>query len=333
MKTEGGKADAPTISPTQLKLASKSKGLRRLYRFLLGILMPTFAFVAPRWNRRFMRAIARFLAASFWKVRPKYERAVRRNIAQVLGVSPEDPRTRKLAYQMHYNHAYFWIDLFAFAGSEEEEIERHIAWVEREEIIVDAHAAGNGVILATAHVGNWELGGLTMGKRNLPVTVVYARDRFEEIERFRESARNTGGVKQLAVSDSRFSALPLVAALRRGEIVALQVDRDWNDRGIAVPFFGRPAFFPTGPVVLARATGAPIVFCLILHLPGLQYGIRFDGPLELVRTDDKEADIQENVRRVAAQVESYVRDHVEQWYCYYPLWDDAEARMRSSQAS
>lgn len=320
------------VAAAQYKMASRSPALGKVYRALLSVLMPTFAWVAPRWNRRFMRAIGRTLAWSFWKVRPKYERAVRRNIAQATGRSPDDPEVRRLAYRMHYHHAYFWIDMMAFSTSDPEEVEAIVSYYDGEEHVDRARAAGKGVILATAHVGNWELGGILLGKRDVPVTIVYSRDRFQAIEEFRSLARTRGRVKELAVSDSLLSAVPLVHALRQGETVALQADRDWNDRGMPVPFFGKPAFFPKGPAVLAQATGAPIVFVLILHEQGLRYGIRFYPPLELVSSDDRDADVRENVRRIAAQVEAMVRDHVDQWYCYYPLWDDAERRLRQEAA-
>lgn len=329
----GSSSSSPTGAPSgafpaaQHKLASRSPLLRGLYPRLLGVLMPTFAFVAPRFDRRLLRAAGRLLAWSFWKVRPKYEHAVRRNIAQVRGLPPESAEVKRLAYSMHYHHAYFWIDMFAFSGRPFEEIERRVSYVHGAERLHQALDAGKGVILATAHVGNWELGGIILGKRNLPVTVVYSRDRFAEIERYRSRARGMGQVREVAVTDSPLSAVPLVAALRRGEIVALQTDRDWNDRGIAVPFFGKPAFFPSGPVMLAQATGAPIIFCLILHEPDMRYGIMFDEPLALSDSGDRRADLEQNVARVAARIEGYVRDHVDQWYCYYALWDDAEARL------
>lgn len=315
------------VAPAQYKMASRSAALGSLYRALLGVLMPTFAWVAPRWNRRFMRAVGRSLAFTFWKLRPKYERAVCRNIAQATGRDAGDPEVRRLAYRMHYHHAYFWIDMMAFSNADPEDVEAIVSYIRGEEHVNAAREAGKGVILATAHVGNWELGGILLGKRNIPVTIVYSRDRFEAIEDFRSLARTRGRVKEVAVSDSLLSAVPLVHALRQGEIVALQADRDWNDKGLAVPFFGKPAFFPKGPAILAQVTGAPIVFCLILHEEGLRYGIEFFPPVTLASTGDREGDVTENVGRIAAQVESMVRAHVDQWYCYYPLWEDAERRL------
>jgi len=311
----------------QFKLASRSRGLNALYRGLLSILMPCFAFVAPRWNRRLLRAVGRFLATLFWKLRPKYEWAVRQNIGHVLGKPAADPEVLRLAYRMHYNHAYFWIDLFRYADADAATIDRLIDHEAAERRLMEIYGEGRGVILATAHIGNWELGGLALGKRDIPVTVVYSRDRFDEIERFRSGARLSSRVREIAVSDSPFAALPLVAALRRGEIVALQVDRDWNDRGIAVPFFGRQAFFLTGPAALARLSGAPLVYCFILHQGDGTYRLVVDGPLQLAESGDREQDIEENVGRVAAGLEPYILDHLDQWYCYYAVWEDAMQRL------
>ncbi len=322
-----------TSRASQLKITSKSRALAAFYRALLSVLMPTFAWVAPRGNRRALRAIGRALAWGFWKVRPKYERAVRRNVARVMGLAAGDARVRDAAYRMHYNHAYFWIDLFRYAGKPDGAIESELSYVRGADKLDAALAQGKGVILATAHVGNWELGGLLLGKKAYPVTVVYSRDRFAEIERFRSAARLESKVKELAVTDSMFSAIPLVQALRRGEIVALQADRDFNDTGIAVPFFGAPSFFPRGPLLLAAASGAPLLFCFILHEPGMRYGVTFDGPLPLASTGDREADVRENAARLAAFLEPHVRAHVDQWYCYYGLWDDAARRLAAAPAA
>ena len=85
--------------------------------------------------------------------------------------------------------------------------------------------------------------------------VVVAVEEAQALERWLR--RDGDGVRFVPRSASTVS-LGLVAALRRGEAVALQGDRALGNRGdVLVPFFGRPAPFPVGPFRLARASGAP----------------------------------------------------------------------------
>ena len=186
-----------------------------------------------------------------------------------------------------------------------------------------AIAEGRGVILLTAHAGNYELGGLLLRARGLQIHAVYKPDRFEAVERLRERLRNQGGVVGLPVDGVGFSTLPLVKLLREGQLVGMQGDRDFSLNGVAVPFFGREVPFPRGPWELAAMTGAPIVTSFFYTDEAGRFHARFGEPIHLRGgRGERMAEIEAGLRAYVADLEALIRRHPSQWYCFYPFWDD-----------
>jgi predicted LPLAT superfamily acyltransferase len=111
-------------------------------------------------------------------------------------------------------------------------------------------------------------------------------------------------------------ALELVAALRRGEVVAVQGDRALGTRGdVMFPFFGRPAPFPLGPFVLARAVGVPLVpaFCVLGE--SYRYTVKVVAPIVVRRGEEEDA-----ARAWVASLEDIVRRHPTQWFNFFDVW-------------
>jgi lauroyl/myristoyl acyltransferase len=172
-----------------------------------------------------------------------------------------------------------------------------------------------GLVSLTAHVGNWELAGRLLARRaSRPTHVVVAEEEAPGLERW--VRRDGEGVR--FVSRSRPTiAVELVAALRRGEVVALQGDRGLGTRGdVAVPFFGRPAPFPLGPFVLARAAGVPIVPAFCLLAPDRRYTVTVLPPLSVSAGEEEDV-----ARSWVASLEDVVRRHPTQWFNFFDVWD------------
>src|SRR5206468_1975667 len=138
------------------------------------------------------------------------------------------------------------------------------------------------VVSLTAHVGNWELAGRVLAQHSArPTHVVVAMEEARALERWLR--RDGDGVRFVARAQPTVS-LTLMAALRRGEAVALQGDRALGNRGdVMVPFFGRPAPFPVGPFQLARAAAVPLVPAFCTLGADREYVVRVLDPLPVVR--------------------------------------------------
>jgi KDO2-lipid IV(A) lauroyltransferase len=305
-------------------MQSDSQILDLCYKAVFGSLFPLFRFAAKAFSRRERGFdIADSIIEAFVALRPKYLEAVKANVAQVTGLRLQDPEVERLAVRMMRQHAHAWVDFFHFGQRPAEDALAQFAEVRGAEHLERAAAEGKGAILLTAHAGNYELGGLLLRTKGLKVYTVYKPDRFEAVERLRKEMRAKGGVVGVPVDGKGFSTLPLVKLLREGHLVGMQGDRDFSLNGLAIPFFGREVFFPRGPWELAAMTGAPIVTSFFYTDEDKRFHARFGEPITIRGgRGERMAEIEGGMRRYAADLEALIRRHPDQWYCFYPFWDD-----------
>ena len=171
-----------------------------------------------------------------------------------------------------------------------------------------------GIVTVTAHVGNWELAGRLLASRLARRThVVVSSEEAPELERW--VRRNGDGVRFVPRAHPGVG-VELLAALRRGEVVAVQGDRALGTRGdVSIPFFGRPASFPLGPFVLARAAGVPIVPAFCLLNGDYRYKVEIGAPIAVERGEEEPA-----AHAWVRVLENVVREHPTQWFNFFDIW-------------
>ena len=205
-----------------------------------------------------------------------------------------------------------------------------------DDAIREARARGKGVVLVTCHFGNWDVGARTLARFGCPFNLVMAREANETTAEYVRQAREDAGVRVLLSDASVYGSFNMLRALKRNEIVAMQLDRPLGGDGARlVPFFGAPAWFQAGPLRLARLAGAPIfpVFCV--RLGARHYQIVLGD----ARTIPRHASVEEMDRILAGIVREFqelVRQHPEQWFQFSPYWPadaSAETRVGSSAPS
>src|SRR5262249_55567826 len=176
--------------------------------------VPAFGFLVRHAPMGFNYRIARGVARLFVLLRPKYERAIRGNLAQIFGEPEDSPRVRENARRMTFNHLRYWIDFFTWSECGAEAAQKQIRAIEGLDVLEACARGKNGMIALTAHLGNWELGGLLLGGHASELAVVYVPDRFELIEEYRSAYRRKAGVTEIAITDGPFSAVEAMPSLR-----------------------------------------------------------------------------------------------------------------------
>jgi len=317
----------------QEKMASRNPFVRTVASATSHVWFPLSLFLARHLPRRLLRALARQTMTRFMRLRPKYQRALRSNLSVILGRPVSAPEVRRAAVDLLDAHFTAWVDFLHFATRPPEEAARLIESVVGYSRIVEGREKGDGVLLLTAHLGNWEVGGLMLAEMREPVHVVLVPDIFPAVERARHALHARAGIREIRVDRSLGPTLAVLRALRENAIVAMQGDRDFSNTGIAVPFFGREAFFPRGPFLVAMATPATVLPAFIVRMPDGRYRAIVEDPLEIERGGDREAALRVNVGRYVEILQRYVAENPEQWYCFYPFWDDPSRGRRADTAA
>jgi KDO2-lipid IV(A) lauroyltransferase len=190
-----------------------------------------------------------------------------------------------------------------------------------EENLVKALEGNNGVILISAHLGNWELAPqfLCCYLRK-PFTGVARKIGFKWLDHWVHHLRTHLGTK---IIDKKEALPKMMQCLRRGEMLGLFVDQSKRKQGVEVNLFGREASATPAAALLALRCKSPVlpVFCIREADGKLTLDVK--APLELKRTKDLRSDLQANTQIMMDAVEDMIREHLEQWAWYQRPWKKA----------
>ncbi len=221
-----------------------------------------------------------------------------------------------LMRRMSRNFAKYLVDFFRFQEISTRYIARTIA-IEGKEHFDEALARGKGVIVLTAHLGNWELGGVVLALLGYPFWAVALPHKDRKVNDFFNHQRESKGVKVIPFGRAARMCLNL---LQQNKMVALVGDRDFSGSGMPVDFFGRTALFPEGPAAFALKTQASIVPGFMVRLPDDSFLLRIEKPILTESTGDKERDMRSVTSQFARLFESYIRRYPDQWYMFRRFW-------------
>jgi KDO2-lipid IV(A) lauroyltransferase len=195
-------------------------------------------------------------------------------------------------------------------------------------------APGRGLVVVTAHLDNWELCGAAAAAAGLPLVAVARRINFDRYHRLVEDLRRRLG---LEIVYQKESPRRLLRAVREGKVVALLADQDLPRlEGVFVPFFGRPAYTPSGPAALAAASGTELVLAYTLRESRDRHRLVVSEPIAFDRSERHGAALA-GTRAWCALLEAVIREHPEQWVWMHRRWrtalgDRPEAARRSGYA-
>jgi lauroyl/myristoyl acyltransferase len=272
------------------------------------------AAAAPRLPRALRMWVAGRVAGALGARFPAERAAVRRNLARV---HPErGPAWLDAAVDRVFERfAVCFADLLSLDRRPNADLWRHVAGGGEQAPTRAALAQGRGCVSITAHLGNWQLAGRLLAVMDRPVHVVMAPEADPAVGALLDRGAPPG--VRFVRLNSPVVGVELVAALRRGEVVAFQLDRAIGGRGDAeAPFFGAPARFPLGPFVIAAAAGAPVVPAFCVLEPGSAYRIHVEPALSVSRGAEVEA-----LRAAVGILERYVRAYWDQWFNFYDVWE------------
>jgi len=251
--------------------------------------------------------------------------AVRENL-KVIFPEKSDREIRKIRIAMFRNFAKYLVDFFRFSKLDTEYIKRNIK-LENIHYFDEALSKGKGAIVLTAHLGNWELGGVVVSILGYPLWAVALPHKDKRVNNFFNSQREGKGLRVIPLGKAVRLCLNL---LKENKVIALVGDRDFTSKGVVMDFFGRPTFLPEGPAAFALKTGAAIVPGFMLRNRDDTFTLIIEKPLQFTlgnskihyrqEKEDQDSELTGLIKQCTTTIENYIRKYPDQWYMFRKFW-------------
>jgi KDO2-lipid IV(A) lauroyltransferase len=271
-----------------------------------------------RWlPRRFTYWMALRIADRFFSQDEKGRRAVMSNIAHILqaqNINPSEETLKRMARRTFHYFGKYLVDFFKFSRMTPAEVRRLVS-IEHMDYLEQARQMGKGVLLVTAHLGNWELGGAIMTALGYRLNVVFLPQRLDKINRLFEKQRRERGLHLIPLGHA---ARGVLQAFKRKECVVMLADRDFTAHHHSIFFFGQPAQLSSGPPRIAIRTQVPIVPSFVLRQKDDTFMLRFYPPI-VVRDDTT---VEEIEKKIGIVMEAEIAQQPSQWFIFDNFWQN-----------
>jgi KDO2-lipid IV(A) lauroyltransferase len=188
------------------------------------------------------------------------------------------------------------------------------------EILDSALAKGKGVILVSAHFGNFPLILARLCMDGYKGCGIMRLMRDSRVEKIFSKKRQNFRVKTIYSQPRDVCVRQTLAALRNNEIVFIPLDQNFGTSGIFVDFFGRKAATAVGPVVFAQRADSVILPCFVIRDENDRHQIIFEPPLLLEAGNNSKETILINIQKLTGIIESYIRKYPAQWGWIHRRW-------------
>jgi len=176
----------------------------------------------------------------------------------------------------------------------------------------------NGVILLSAHFGNWEYMAVSMGYQlKTAIAVVVKSQRNVYVTKWLNQVRGKWGNRVVPIG---ISIRQIYSELKNKNVVAMVADQRGPKEGIRVNFFNKNTAVYSGPALLSLKTHAPILYGVAIRQPDYSYETEFIEISTENLPSENEAKITELSRRHMLQLEKFIRKYPEQWLWMHKRW-------------
>jgi KDO2-lipid IV(A) lauroyltransferase len=246
-----------------------------------------------------------------------------KNLSLALGGTASEVRIRQIAQKSLKNFFRAFAELPIILASQTDEL-RDMVPVVGFEHLDTALAKGNGVILLSAHLGNFFLLGTRLALCGYPIHVLVNQPRHGRFAQLMDEYRFQVLQTTIHARPRREALRRLAQVVRRNEVAIVIADEyRKTGSGIRVPFFGRAILARRGPVTLALRTGAAVVPAYVIRNGDNKLKLVVEPELELIRSQRDKTRITQNTVRLTEWLEKTVRGYPDQWNWMNINWEDS----------
>ena len=264
--------------------------------------------------------IGRFLGLIFYKIDKKHRKHTLNNLKIAFPTKTENELT-DIAIKFYKNLGMVFVEIFRLNKYKESNVDD---FVESDFDHIKNIYGEQGILLLTAHFGNWELLAKTFGLKGYKGNVLARPLDNPYIEKILYDLRTASGNK--VIYNRENAVKNIISALNEKEIVGFLPDENASKRiGVFVDFFGVKACTMPGMANIAAKTKLPVVPAFIVRIKGKdgnysKHRLIIEPPLDIKYTSDRKTDTMNILKLFNEKIEGIIKQYPEQWFWIHNRW-------------
>ena len=262
------------------------------------------------------RKFSFLIAVLFYYIIPIRKKTVLNNLKTAFP-DYNEKKLRSIAFGSYKSFAITLAEILYMPAMSKEEIKKKV-YCSNRELIREKYKENNGVILLSAHFGNWEYIATSVAAQlNIPFSVIVKPQRNPYVTNWMNKARTKWNNEVVPLG---ISIKQTYQTLKDKKIVAMVADQRGPEESIKINFFGSDLSVHTGPAALSIKTGAPIIYGITVRQDDYSYKsvVTEISKENLPESDDEK--IKELSQRHMTYLEGYIREYPEQWLWMHKRW-------------
>ncbi len=269
------------------------------------------------------KALAYVLGHLGWYVVPAWRRYMaKENIKDCLGV--DEAKAEAIAKESVTRFGRMLIEVLRYPLITKDNF-RNLVHFDGLENLEKAFAEDKGVIMCTAHYGNWEMLGASMALLGYPILSITRKQNNGAMDRFINDYRQMVG-QHVAYNHGKNSMLEIGHYLKKKHLVGILYDQDSAHTGEHLLFFDKPTRMPQGAAHLSRMFGSPIVPLFMHNNPDGTLTAKIYPSFHTPKTSSRDEDVSVIMNRLAAIAEREIKGDPAMWFWVHDRWKDGRKR-------
>jgi len=261
--------------------------------------------------------IAVLLGKLSYKILTSRRRTASDNLHRAFGDSKTEVEYESIIKNVFINISRTTVEFARQPIFSKERILKMIPEATGQEHIDKALEDGKGLILVTAHVGNWELMGGWVSAAGYPTDFLVGKQHNPYVDKLFDNFRGSFGVGRFPVG---VAARHVLKSLKLNRVVAMVSDQHSATGGVVINFFNRPASTPGGPALFSIKTGSPIVLGVLIREGYNRHRAVVSPPIYPPAGGDNEQDAVTITQQYTSMLEAIVRNYPDQWMWTHRRW-------------
>jgi len=296
-------------------MAKKYYFIHRLGNYLIYLLVLIIGFLARYVPLRLALRMGSDIGNLVYVVLKKRRNIALNNLRMVFK-DKQDSEIIKIARQSFQNMGKTLIEFLRFPKYDVQQVISMVR-IEGEEYLKQAISSDKGVIIATAHFGNWELIFHVLAGMTDKLSAVAQRFKNQGLDKLTNKYRIIHGGE---IIEKKLAIKQVLLHLRRGFCVVILNDQDAGNSGIFVDFLGVPASTAKGAVAFAMRTGATILNVFDVRQSDGSHVIKISEPMKIECSGNLQTDMSKGVKGIAQALEQMIYEHPSQWLWMHNRW-------------